>query len=150
MQHSETGPLVQKKAEAAIAAGLIPIVCVGETQAERTSGEAAAIIARQVSESMPGEGAQFVVAYEPVWCIGGDCTPTMDEIAEIHGAVRQTLAARLGPAAEGVRVLYGGAVNPKNAGEIFAVENVDGALVGRASLKAADFAAIILSHPAAT
>jgi triosephosphate isomerase len=99
---------------------------------------------------MPSEGANFVIAYEPVWCIGGDRTPTMDEIGEVHGLIRETLAARLGGAADGVRILYGGAVNPKNAAEIFAVKGVDGALVGRASLKAGDFSAIILAHPAAT
>jgi triosephosphate isomerase len=149
-QHGETDGLVRRKAEAALAAGLIPIVCVGETQAERAAGKATEVIAMQVQNSMPGQGAGFVVAYEPVWCIGGDRTPTMPEIAEVHGAIRQTLAARLGPQAEGVRILYGGAVNPKNAAEIFAVEGVDGALVGRASLTARDFSAIILAHPAAT
>lgn len=148
-QHGESDALVRRKAKAAMAAGLIPIVCVGETQAERASGEVAKIISNQVRESMPGQGAGFVVAYEPVWCIGGDRTPTMQEIGEVHGVIRETLATRLGGEADGVRILYGGAVAPKNAAEIFAVEGVDGALVGRASLKAADFSAIILSHPAA-
>lgn len=148
-QHGESDGLVRRKAEAATAAGLIPIVCVGETQAERASGNAAAIVAKQVSDSIPGQGAGFVIAYEPVWCIGGDRTPAMAEIAEIHAAVRETLTGRLGDEADGVRILYGGAVSPKNAAEIFAVAGVDGALVGRASLKAADFSAIILSHPAA-
>ena len=131
-------------------AGLIPIVCVGETHGERAEGNVADIIATQVRNSAPSAGADFVVAYEPVWCIGGDRTPTMAEISEVHAVIRQTLAERIGAAAEGVRILYGGAVNPKNAAEIFAVEGVDGALVGRASLKASDFSAIILSHPAAT
>jgi triosephosphate isomerase (TIM) len=149
-QHGESDGLVRRKAEAALAAGLIPIVCVGETQAERTGGKVGEVISTQVRESIPGEGAGFVVAYEPVWCIGGDRTPTMEEIGEIHALIRETLGSRLGDAANGVRILYGGAVNPKNAAEIFAVEGVDGALVGRASLKASDFSAIILSHPTAT
>lgn len=149
-QHGESDALVRRKAEAAMVAGLTPIVCVGETLEERAGGQAGEVIAAQVAQSMPGQGADFVIAYEPVWCIGGDRTPTMEEIAAIHAVIRQTLAERLGGAAEGVRILYGGAVNPKNAAEIFGVEGVDGALVGRASLKAADFSAIILSHPAAT
>jgi triosephosphate isomerase (TIM) len=149
-QHGESDALVRRKAEAAMAAGLMPIVCVGETQAERAGGTLADVISSQVRNSMPGEGAGFVIAYEPVWCIGGDRTPTMEEIGEVHAVIRQTLAGRIGGAADGVRILYGGAVNPKNAAEIFGVEGVDGALVGRASLKAADFSAIILAHPAAT
>lgn len=148
-QHGESDGLVRRKADAAVSARLIPIVCVGETQAERASGQVADVISKQVRESMPEEGAGFVIAYEPVWCIGGDRTPTMDEIGEVHAVIRETLAGRLGGAAEGIRILYGGAVNPKNAAEIFAVEGVDGALVGRASLKASDFSAIILAHPAA-
>ena len=149
-QHGESDGLVRRKAEAAMAAGLIPIVCVGETQAERAGGKTADIVSAQVRDSMPASGASFVIAYEPVWCIGGDRTPTMDEIGQVHAWIRETLAGRLGRESEAVRILYGGAVSPKNAGEIFAVEGVDGALVGRASLKAADFSAIILSHPAAT
>jgi triosephosphate isomerase len=149
-QHGESDGLVRRKAEVAIAEGLIPIVCVGETQAERASGRTAEVIATQVRDSIPGEGPGFVIAYEPVWCIGGDRTPSMAEIGDVHAAIRGTLATRLSDRAGGVRILYGGAVNPKNAAEIFAVEGVDGALVGRASLKAADFSAIILSHPTAT
>lgn len=149
-QHGESDGLVRRKAEAAQAAGLVPIVCVGETQAERAGGQVAEVISRQVRDSMPEGGSNFVIAYEPVWCIGGDRTPTMEEIGEVHAVVRETLAGRLGAEAEGVRILYGGAVSPKNAAAIFSVEGVDGALVGRASLKAADFSAIILSHPAAT
>jgi triosephosphate isomerase len=147
--HGESDDLVRQKAEAATAAGLIPIVCVGETAEHKASGKAGAIVCDQVRASIPGQGANFVVAYEPVWCIGGDRTPTMDEIGEVHRLIRETLAECLGDEANGVRILYGGAVNPKNAAEIFAVDGVDGALVGRASLKAADFSAIILAHPAA-
>lgn len=145
----ETDDQVRQKAEAAQAAGLAPIVCVGETEAQRGAGQATAVVAAQVRASAPAAAERLVIAYEPVWAIGGSRTPTLAEIAEIHGVVRQELEAKFGAAAAGVRVLYGGSVNPKNAGEIFAVEGVDGALVGRASLKAADFSAIITAHPAA-
>lgn len=145
----ESDDLVRQKAEAGQAADLKVIVCVGETQAQRESGQATAVVAAQVRASTPAAAEGLVVAYEPVWAIGGTRTPTLEEIAEIHAVVRAELAAKYGAAGEGVRVLYGGSVNPKNAGEIFAVEGVDGALVGRAALKAADFSAIINAHPAA-
>jgi len=147
--HGEPDALVRRKAEAALAAGLTPIICVGETQAERASGQVADVVGRQVRDSVPGADAAIVVAYEPVWAIGGASTPTIPEIAEVHTLIRRTLAERFGEAANGIRILYGGSVGPKNAEEIFSAEGVDGALVGRASLKAADFAAIILGHPAA-
>ncbi len=146
---SETDEMVRQKAEAAQTAGLASIVCVGETQAQREAGQAGAIVAGQVRASTPAAPDRLVVAYEPVWAIGGSRTPTLEEIAEIHAVVRAELTARYGAGADAVRVLYGGSVNPKNAGEIFVVDGVDGALVGRASLKAADFAAIITAHPAA-
>lgn len=146
--HKESDDLIRQKAETAIAAGLVPIVCVGETQAERAAGKVAEVVGGQVKASVPGAGA-FVVAYEPVWAIGGNSTPTLAEIAEVHALIRETLAERFGAQANETRILYGGSVNPKNAGEIFTVPGVDGALVGRASLKAADFSAIILGHPAA-
>lgn len=146
----ETSELVRKKAEAALAAGIIPIICVGETRAQRDSGAAISVVAEQVSQSVPEGSTAIVVAYEPVWAIGGDRTPTTAEISEVHSAIRATLTQRFGDQANGIRILYGGSVGPKNAGEIFAAEGVDGALVGRASLKAADFSAIILAHPAAT
>jgi triosephosphate isomerase (TIM) len=148
--HGETSDLVRRKAEAAHAAGVTPIICVGETMAEREAGRVAEIVGQQVRESVPEQGAGIVVAYEPVWAIGGTRTPTLPEIAEVHTLIRSVLAERFGAEANAIRILYGGSVGPKNAGEIFAVEGVDGALVGRASLKAADFAAIILAHPAAT
>ncbi|MBC7767860.1 MAG: triose-phosphate isomerase [Phycisphaerales bacterium] len=148
-QHGEPDALVRRKAEAALAAGLIPIICVGETQVERADGRASAVVGAQVRSSVPDGNAAIVVAYEPVWAIGGASTPTVAEIAEIHGLVRATLVAKFGEGASGVRILYGGSVSPKNAAEVFSAEGVDGALVGRASLKAADFAAIILGHPAA-
>lgn len=146
--HNESDDLVRQKAEAAMAAGVTPIVCVGETQAERAAGQVAEVVGRQVKGSVPAQGA-FVVAYEPVWAIGGNSTPTLAEIAEVHALIRETLAGQFGAQANETRILYGGSVGPKNAGEIFTVEGVDGALVGRASLKAADFSAIILGHPAA-
>lgn len=146
--HKESDELVRQKAEAAIAAGLTPIVCVGETQAERAAGKVAEVVGAQVKRSAPGQGA-FVVAYEPVWAIGGNSTPTLAEIGEVHTLIRETLGGFFGAGANETRILYGGSVGPKNAGEIFTVDGVDGALVGRASLKAADFSAIILVHPAA-
>jgi triosephosphate isomerase len=146
--HQETNALVRQKAEAAIAAGLTPIVCVGETQVERAAGRVGEVVCGQIRESTPAD-ARIIVAYEPVWAIGGSMTPTVAEITEVHTLIRETLAEQLGQQAEGVRILYGGSVGPKNAAEVFSARGVDGALVGRASLKAADFAAIILGHPAA-
>jgi triosephosphate isomerase len=148
-QHGESDGLVRRKAEAAMAAGLTPIVCVGETQAERAAGKLAEIVGGQVRDSVPEVEGPLVVAYEPVWAIGGNSTPTVAEIAEVHALIRETLAGRFGARANDIPILYGGSVGPKNAAEIFTAEGVDGALVGRASLKAADFAAIILGHPAA-
>jgi triosephosphate isomerase (TIM) len=149
-QHGESSGLVRRKAEAAQAAGLIPIICVGETLAERDTGRVAEIVGGQVDESVPSEGGVFVIAYEPVWAIGGDRTPTPTEIAEVHALIRETLERRFGEGANATRVLYGGSVGPNNADEIFSAEGVDGALVGRASLKSRDFAAIVLAHPAVT
>lgn len=139
--HGESNELVHKKAEAAIGASLTPIICLGETKAEREAGQAVEVVRAQAYEAIPASAEQLAIAYEPVWAIGGDRPPTEEEIAEVHAAIR---AVR-----PGVRILYGGAVNPANAEAIFRTPNVDGALVGRASLKAADFAAIILAHPAA-
>ncbi len=148
--HKETNETVRAKAEAAIAAGLTPIICVGETRGERAEGRLRDVISQQVRESVPDSGAGAVVAYEPVWAIGGDRTPTPAEIEEVHTLIRGILTERFGDAGNAMRVLYGGSVGPKNAAEIFAVDGVDGALVGRASLKASDFSAIILAHPAAS
>ena len=145
--HGESDALVRKKAEAALAAGLTPIVCVGETLAQRQVNRVDEVVGAQVRESVPAAG--IVVAYEPVWAIGGDRTPSVEEIAAAHRLIRDTLGASFGEAGRAARILYGGSVGPKNAGEIFTAEGVDGALVGRASLKAADFAAIVLAHPAA-
>jgi triosephosphate isomerase len=144
--HGETDEIVARKARAAWRAGLAAIVCVGETEAERDAGRTLERIGAQLDGSIPDGAtpASLVVAYEPVWAIGSGRTPSLAEIAEAHGFIRGRLAARFGqPAADGVRLLYGGSVKPGNAAEIFAVDDVDGALVGGASLKAADFAPIV-------
>jgi triosephosphate isomerase len=143
--HGETDALVAAKTAAAWRAGLTAIVCVGETEAERDAGRALEVVAGQLAGSIP-DGATpetLVVAYEPVWAIGTGRTPSLAEIAEVHDFLRARLAERLGAAASGVRLLYGGSVKPANAAEIFATPNVDGALVGGASLKAEDFAPIV-------
>ncbi len=139
--HGETDSVVRGKAAAARRAGLVPIVCVGETEAQRDSGQALRTVEDQLGNSVPdGAGASnTVVAYEPVWAIGTGRTPAPGEIRDAHGAMRRLLAARFGPDAAGLRLLYGGSVNPGNAAEIAAIENVDGALVGGASLKAETF-----------
>jgi triosephosphate isomerase (TIM) len=141
--HRETDDLVHAKALTARDAGLIAIVCVGETLAQREAGETLAVIAGQMA-SVPVDmtGDSLVVAYEPVWAIGTGLTPTVAQIAEVHAFLRARLADRIGDAS-GVRLLYGGSVKPSNAADIFAVPHVDGALVGGASLKAADFSAIV-------
>ena len=133
----ETDADVRAKTLAAWRAGLVAIVCVGETRAEREAGRALEIVGAQLAGSLPDEASadKLVVAYEPVWAIGTGLTPTTDDIAEIHAAIRRHLP-------EGTRILYGGSVNPKNAAEILALAEVDGALVGGASLKADDFWAI--------
>ena len=139
----ETDADVAAKAEAALRAGLEPIVCVGETLEQRDAGDAVAVVTAQVAGSLPDSlrGRTFAVAYEPVWAIGTGRTPTLEQIAEIHAAIRAALVARLDAAT--VPILYGGSVNPGNAAEILAVPDVGGALVGGASLKANDFLAIV-------
>lgn len=143
--HGETDDLVRSKAEAAVDAGLVAIVCIGETEAERDNGKTLAVIGTQIDGSIPSNATatNLVVAYEPVWAIGTGRTPTLAEIAEVHSFLRGRLRGLIGADAEGVRILYGGSVKPSNAAEIFAVPHVDGALVGGASLKAADFGAIV-------
>ena len=141
-QH-ETDAEVRAKAGAAIAAGLTAIVCVGETEAERDAGSAVTVVEAQLSGSLPAAAERLVVAYEPVWAIGTGRTPSIADVAEMHAAIRKVLVALYGDAGKGVRILYGGSVKPSNAAELLAVANVDGALVGGASLKAADFAPII-------
>ena len=149
--HGETDGDVRAKAEAAGAAGLIRVICVGETEAERDAGTTLAIIGRQLAGSIPdgATAADTVIAYEPVWAIGTGRTPTLDQIAEVHDFMRKTLTDRFGAEAKGMRLLYGGSVKPSNAAEIFATASVDGALVGGASLKAADFSQIVTALSAA-
>jgi triosephosphate isomerase len=139
--HAETDDLVRKKALAAKRAGLLAIICVGETLAERKAGRALAVVRSQLDGSVPQEPLDFVIAYEPVWAIGTGLTPTPADVGEMHRLVRTWLTSR-GGGAEGTRILYGGSVNPANARELLAAGNVDGALIGGASLKAADFLAI--------
>ena len=149
--HGETNALVKAKAEAALAAHLIAIVCLGETEAQRDAGETLALCGNQLHGSIPAgaTAANVVIAYEPVWAIGTGRTPTLGQIAEVHAFLRAELVRALGEDGHGVRILYGGSVKPSNAAEIFAVQDVDGALVGGASLKAADFGAIVAALSAA-
>jgi triosephosphate isomerase len=138
----ESDGVVRGKALAARRAGLTPIICVGETRQERDAGQALEVVGTQLFASVPDGPCDFVVAYEPVWAIGTGLTPTADDVADMHAFMRDGLRKRFGAAADGVRLLYGGSVKPGNAGELLAVADVDGALVGGASLVAADFLAI--------
>ncbi len=139
--HGETDALVRAKAVAAAAAGLTPIVCVGESEAERAAGRADAIIAGQLAGSLPG-GFAGILAYEPVWAIGSGRTPAEDEIAAMHALIRARLAAACGAAGRAMPILYGGSVKAANAAAIFALPEVGGGLIGGASLVAAEFLAI--------
>ncbi|KQB17333.1 triose-phosphate isomerase [Rhodobacter capsulatus] len=149
--HGESSEMVCAKAAAARAAGLVAVICVGETEAQRDAGETLALVGAQLAGSVPdgATAANTVIAYEPVWAIGTGRTPTLEQIAEVHDFLRAELVARFGAEGEGMRLLYGGSVKPSNATEIFATSNVDGALVGGASLKAADFGAILSALDAA-
>jgi triosephosphate isomerase len=143
--HGETDSAVRAKAEAAQAAGLVALICVGETEAERDAGRELDVIGAQLACSVPdtANGADTVIAYEPVWAIGSGRTPTEEQIAAVHRFLRDALEARFGESGSSFRLLYGGSVKPTNAAQIFAIPDVDGALVGGASLKATDFGAII-------
>ncbi len=147
--HHETDALIRQKAEAAWRAGLVAIVCVGETQAERDAGQTLDIVGSQVAGSVPdgATAANLVVAYEPVWAIGTGRTPTIKDVEEVHEFIRDKLNSRFSQQGPGMRILYGGSVKPSNAAELMAVANVDGALVGGASLKAVDFLAIAAACP---
>jgi triosephosphate isomerase len=136
---------VAAKVKAALRAGLEPIVCVGESLEQRKAGEAEAVVSRQIQGSLPAElaGKPFAVAYEPIWAIGTGLTPTLEEIEAVHRAVRAAMVAALGESGRTAPILYGGSVKPSNAVEILAVPEVGGALVGGASLKAADFLPIV-------
>jgi triosephosphate isomerase (TIM) len=142
--HGESDALVRTKAEAAWRAGLTAIICVGETRAEREGGKTLAIVGRQLQGSVPdaAAAANTVIAYEPVWAIGTGLTPTVKDVEEVHGMIRKELVQRFGGTAEAIRILYGGSVKPDNAGTLLKAADVDGALVGGASLKAADFLGI--------
>jgi triosephosphate isomerase len=143
--YGETDAVVAAKVEAALKAGLEPIVCVGETLEQRKAGLAVPVVQAQVKGSLPQslKGRAFSVAYEPVWAIGTGLTPTLEEIGEVHAAVRAALVEAFGDQGATVPILYGGSVKPSNAAEILHVKDVGGALVGGASLKAADFLGII-------
>ena len=146
--HNEDDALVRRKALAAWRAKLSAIVCVGETEADREAGRTLDVVGRQLQGSLPDEAtaANLVVAYEPVWAIGTGRTPTPADVLEVHGFVRERLTARFGAGGEGMRVLYGGSVKPGNAKELLTLANVDGALVGGASLKADDFLGIAAAY----
>lgn len=143
--HGETDRLVRAKTEAAHRAGLIAIVCIGETIGQRQAGLTLPVLERQLAASLPAgaTATNTVVAYEPVWAIGTGVTPTADDVAEVHAALRGHLVERFGTSGSGMRLLYGGSVKASNAAELMAVKDVDGALVGGASLKAADFTGIV-------
>jgi triosephosphate isomerase len=137
---------VKAKAEAALACGLDVILCVGESLDRRTEGKAIDTVLAQLAGSLPESPdgrVELAIAYEPIWAIGTGKVPTSAEIAEMHSAIRRRLVERYGPAGNGLRILYGGSVKPANAADIFAIADVDGALVGGASLKAADFMPIV-------
>ena len=138
--HGEGDALVKAKAEAALRAGLTPIICVGELEADRKAGRAQDVVGAQLEGSLPEADDDFVIAYEPVWAIGTGLTPTIADIEEMHTFIRSKTR-------NNVRILYGGSVKPGNAKEILAVANVNGALVGGASLKADDFSPIVMAAP---
>jgi triosephosphate isomerase len=146
--HGETDVVVKAKQVAVHRAGLTAIVCIGETAGQRLAGQTLEVVVRQLERSI-AEGstaANTVVAYEPVWAIGTGLTPTVTDVAEVHGAIRSRLVARFGEDGQAMRILYGGSVKPLNARELMQVANVDGALVGGASLKAADFLGVIAAY----
>jgi triosephosphate isomerase len=147
--HGESDACVRAKANAALRAGLTPIVCVGETRAERDAGRAVEIVERQLAGSIPDPVApeRLVVAYEPIWAIGTGATPTTDDVTAMHAAIRTRLNALLAGSSAPTRILYGGSVKPSNARELLRAPHVDGALVGGASLTARDFLAIAAGVP---
>jgi triosephosphate isomerase len=142
--HGETDAIVAGKAAAAIRAGLTPIICLGESLEERQAGRTLDVVGRQLAGSVPNEaaGKAFVIAYEPIWAIGTGLTPTIPQVGEVHAAMRAGLKARFGAEGEGVQLLYGGSVKPDNARDLMHIPDVDGALVGGASLKSKDFLSI--------
>jgi triosephosphate isomerase (TIM) len=147
--HGETNLTVAGKAKAARRAGLTAILCVGESDKERDAGRAVPVVTQQIQASIPADldGTDLVIAYEPIWAIGTGKRPQPGDIAQMHEAIRTVLKKRFGAQGADMRILYGGSVKPDNAAEILAIANVDGALIGGASLKAADFLAIIRAAP---
>ena len=147
--HGESDALIRQKAEAAWRAGLIAIVCIGETRAQRDAGQTLDICGGQLKGSLPdaATAANLVVAYEPVWAIGTGLTPTAQDVEQVHRFIRRALTDRFNGEGGRIRILYGGSVKPSNAAELMGVANVNGALVGGASLKAADFLAIAAGCP---
>jgi triosephosphate isomerase len=140
--HGETDSVVRAKVVAAHRAGLLAIVCIGETRAEHDAGRANEVVCNQLLGSLPDTLENIVIAYEPIWAIGTGSTPTPEDVRAMHALIRKQLSGRFGAAAETVRILYGGSVKPGNAKELLGIENVDGALVGGASLDAGEFLAI--------
>jgi len=147
--HCETDALVAAKAKAAWLGGLLTIICIGETQAQRRAGQALSVCASQLAASVPDGiiAAGNAIGYEPLWAIGTGHPPAAHEVAEVHALIRRCLVARFGAPGKEIRILYGGSVNPANAHEFFSVPEVGGALIGGASLKAKDFNAIIRALP---
>jgi len=140
--HGETDATVRAKALAAHRAGLAAIICVGEKREDRDTGQTRHVVGRQLDGSLPDSAADIIVAYEPVWAIGSGQTPTPSDVADIHDFIRARLSLRFGAVGHDVRILYGGSVKPANADALLTIENVDGALVGGASLVAEEFLAI--------
>lgn len=142
--HGEANEIVSAQTESALESGLTPIICVGETLSDREAGQTMDVVLKQLHASIPdaAKGQDFVVAYEPVWAIGTGLTASPEEIGEVHLAIREALKARFGEQGKEVKILYGGSMKPANAGEILAITNVDGGLIGGASLKADDFLSI--------
>jgi triosephosphate isomerase len=147
--HNETDGIVHDKVLGAWRAGLMAITCVGESRAEREAGHMLDVVARQLAGSLPerATAGNLVIAYEPIWAIGTGLTPTPADVAQVHGFIRERLVKRFGASGENVRVIYGGSVKASNAAELLAVPDVDGALVGGASLKADEFLAIAAACP---
>ncbi len=145
--HGDTDAIVKAKAEAVLNGGAMPIVCIGETLGQREANDTLSVIASQMAGSVPdaNPAGSIVIAYEPVWAIGTGLTPTSEQIAEVHTAIRGHLRDRFGAGADDIRILYGGSLNPKNADEILAIADVDGGLIGGASLKADSFLSIVES-----
>ena len=142
--HHETDAMVRAKAQAAFRAGLTAIVCVGEQRSQREAGKTLDVVGSQLQGSLPdgATAAKLVIAYEPVWAIGSGLTPAPTDVADVHGFIRKRLTERFSAAGARIRILYGGSVKPSNAGELLTIADVNGALVGGASLKAADFLGI--------